>query len=229
MQTTLHRWSTPIKRMLPSYVWQPIRSIATCVVTPIRFSMITGHARSSFLRRAVDKHGKPIPWYTYPAIDFLGQRDFHDKTILEFGSGQSTLWWSSRAQFVLSVEEDPCWFAKMRGQVPGNVELHCIPADMGLIESFFRSRQEKFDVIIIDGSARAALVGLSFELLAPNGAIILDNSDGYGFYEEIRDRPCRKIDFVGFAPGVVLRHCTSIAYLSDCFLLFPDVPVGAIT
>jgi hypothetical protein len=100
---------------------------------------------------------------------------------------------------------------------------------MDLMKRFFQLRQGKFDVIIIDGNLRAALVGLSFELLAPNGAIILDNSEGYGFYDEIRKRTCRKIDFFGFAPGVVRRHCTSIVYLNDCFLLFPDVPIGAIT
>ena len=57
--------------------------------------------------RAVDKKGDPIPWYTYPAIDFLLLRDYRDKNILEFGSGQSTLWWAARAKFVLSLEEDP--------------------------------------------------------------------------------------------------------------------------
>src|SRR5437588_4831670 len=103
MKTRLHRFFAVLKRVMPRRLWQPIRSIATCVLTPIRFSINTGHAKSSFLMRAVDKNGEPIPSYTYPAIDFLFQRNFEDKLILEFGSGQSTLWWASRAKFVISI------------------------------------------------------------------------------------------------------------------------------
>ena len=69
------------------------------------------------------------------------------------------------------------------------------------------------------------LVSLAFECLAPGGAIILDNADGYGFYEETKDRNCRRVDFFGFAPGVSLRHCTSVVYVGDCFLFRPDIPI----
>ena len=45
---------------------------------------------------------------------------------------------------------------------------------------------------------------------------------------EIKDRNCRRIDFFGFAPGVSLRHCTSIVFVGDCFLLRPDIPIPVI-
>ena len=86
----------------------------------------------------------------------------------------------------------------------------------------------KFDVIIIDGGPRRKLVALSFQYLAPRGVIILDNAEGYGFYEEIKGRECRRIDFFGFAPGVVLRHCTSMAFVDDCFLVSPEIPIPEI-
>ena len=175
--------------------------------------------------RAVDRKGKPIPWYTYPAIDFLYQRNYEGKSVLEFGSGQSTLWWASRAKSVLSIEEDPDWFTRMWTQVPGNVELQCIGTNISTIESFLKSRGAKFDVIVVDGNLRREVAALSFPYLLPGGALILDNSEGYGFYDEIRHRSCRKIDFFGFAPGVMLRHCTSIVFVDDCFLLAPDVPI----
>lgn len=35
----------------------------------------------------VDKDGNPIPWYTYPAIEYLSNLDFCNKTILEWGGG----------------------------------------------------------------------------------------------------------------------------------------------
>src|SRR5262245_7749378 len=225
MSSRLHRWFAYAKRGLPRPVWQSIRSVATCILAPIRFSISTGHGRSSFLMRAVDRKGRPIPWYTYPAIEFLFQRNYDDKSVLEFGSGQSTLWWASRAKSVLSIEEDPDWFTRMWPQVPGNVELRCIGPNISIIEDFLKSRGAKFDVIVVDGNLRRQVAALSFQYLLPGGALILDNSEGYGFYEEIRHRPCRKIDFFGFAPGVMQRHCTSIVVVDDCFLLAPDVPI----
>ena len=228
MQTSLHRLFAPLKQILPARVWQVARSVATCILTPIRFSINTGHAKSSFLMRAVDKKGDPIPWYTYPAIDFLLLRDYRDKNILEFGSGQSTLWWAARAKFVLSLEEDPHWFAEISRRVPSNVEICQVPAGIEAIEKLVQSRRMKFDVIIIDGGPRRKLVALSFQYLAPRGVIILDNAEGYGFYEEIKGRECRRIDFFGFAPGVVLRHCTSMAFVDDCFLVSPEIPIPEI-
>jgi hypothetical protein len=74
-----------------------------------------------------------------------------------------------------------------------------------------------FDVIVVDGLLRRELTALAFEYLAPGGAIILDNSDGYGYYDETKARECRRIDFFGFAPGVSLRQCTSILFVGDCF------------
>jgi hypothetical protein len=225
VKSNLHRWFAYVKRGLPRPVWEPIRSVATCILAPIRFSISTGHGKSSFLMRAVDRKGEPVPWYTYPAIDFLFQRNYEEKTVLEFGSGQSTLWWASRAKFVLSIEEDCDWFVRMRRQVPSNVDLQRISPDISLIEDFLKSRSTKFDIIVVDGNLRRQVAALSFEYLLPGGALILDNSEGYGFYEEIRSRPCRKIDFFGFAPGVMLRHCTSIVFVDDCFLLAADIPI----
>ena len=224
MKTKLHRWFAFAKRALPRAMWQPIRSLGTCILVPIRFSISTGHGKSSFLMRAVDRKGEPIPWYTYPAIDFLLQRRFQDKSILEFGGGQSTLWWAARAKSVLSIEEDPHWFADIRARVPNNAEVQCIP-DPASIKAFLKSRSRKFDIIVVDGGARRELARLSFDYLVPGGALILDNSEGYGFYDEIKDRQCSRIDFFGFAPGVLLRHCTSIVFVDDCFLLAPDVPI----
>lgn len=36
----------------------------------------------------IDKDGNPIPWYTYPAIEYLSNLDFSNKIILEWGGGE---------------------------------------------------------------------------------------------------------------------------------------------
>jgi hypothetical protein len=69
-----------------------------------------GHWNSVKSRSAIDAAGKPIPWYTYPAIEYLGNFDFSQCDVFEFGSGNSSLYWSSRARSVMSVEDNYGWF-----------------------------------------------------------------------------------------------------------------------
>src|SRR5229473_3586817 len=114
----LHHIAATAKRVLPRWAWSPARKILTAFLTPIRFSLHTGHFRSSMRSAAVDRHGNPLPWYTYPAIDFLDTKDFSTRTVLEFGSGQSTLWWAKRCKRILSFDSDPKWFAYVRSTLP---------------------------------------------------------------------------------------------------------------
>lgn len=220
-----------MQRVLPAGLWRPIRAFGTGLLTPIRFALQTGHWKSSLATAAKTKRGEPIPWYTYSAIDFLSQRDFSGKHVLEFGGGQSTLWWSSRAADVLTVEEDEVWYKSLRSKVGGNVDLHHVAVDQRTrsvepIRALLGgSPSRKFDIIIVDGHLRREVAAMAFEYLAPRGALILDNAEGYGFFDETKTRNCRRIDFFGFAPGVSRRHCTSLIFVEDCFLLDANVPI----
>jgi hypothetical protein len=226
----LHRIAKAARPWMPSFLFDPLRASLTALTTPVRFSRVTGHFRSSLARAACTQRGLPLPWYTYPAIDFLTNRDFAGRRVLEFGGGQSTLWWQGRAQSVLTIEGDKDWFDRIKGGMAANVSIHHVPVEPADSLSQIRKlidmhSEQKFDVIIVDGHRRRELAAMAFEYLAPNGAILLDNAEGYGFYEEVRERHCRRVDFYGFAPGVSLRHCTSLVYVDDCFLLNPDIPI----
>ena len=51
----------------------------------------------------VDKFGNKIPWYTYSAIEFLNNLDFSEKSMFEFGSGTSSIYWAKKANEVISI------------------------------------------------------------------------------------------------------------------------------
>src|SRR5262249_2843962 len=152
--TRLQKVFAPVKRALPRFIWAPVRAVATGVITPIRFSALSGHWRSSLRMSASSANGEPIPWYTYPAIDFLAQRHFQDRHVLEFGGGQSTRWWSNRARSVFTIEEDPAWAARIREQAAGNVTVQHVT--VGETEPTVREIKrvlaaqpiERFDVIV---------------------------------------------------------------------------------
>src|SRR3954447_8579526 len=82
-----------------------------------------GHLASVRAGRAVDRDGNPLPWYSYPAIEYLRQLDFRTKTVFEYGSGMSTLFWASVACRVVSVEDDERWFASIAPRVPLNATV----------------------------------------------------------------------------------------------------------
>lgn len=48
---------------------------------------------------------------------------------------------------------------------------------------------------------------------------------GMGSLMKLKTRNCRRIDIFGFAPGVSRRHCTSMIFVDDCFLLDANIPI----
>lgn len=150
---------------------------------------------------------------------------------MEAGAGHSTLWWAGRASYVLSMEDNPDWYHALAGRVPGNVHLirvadvcdeHC----ESMVKDALRG-EGLFDVVIIDGLHRAAVLRAAMPFLKPDGAVICDNAEGFGFFEELRHWGMNRVDFFGFAPGVVNRHCTSIAFRGQCFMFSPEIPIPA--
>jgi hypothetical protein len=231
MQTWIHRYFAPVKR-LPPWISNPIRSVVTAVFTPFFHYYQAGHFRSSFLLRAVDRFGDPLPWYTYPSIDFLSRRSFSGRRVLEFGAGQSTLWWATRAGSVIAIDADKRWFEKIKCAAPLNVAVYfahspdaetCITHVRKILDE---AEPKRFDIVVIDGLYRAELVDVAIGVLEENGAIICDNSDGYGIFEAFCDKELfQRVDFHGAVPGVVLRGCTSVFFKNGCFLFDRSIRV----
>jgi hypothetical protein len=98
----------------------------------------------------VDSAGEPVPWYTYPAIEYLQQFDFSTRSVFEYGSGNSTLFWSRRAAHVVSVEDEEGWFEQMRPRVPPNCTLRH-EADLHRYVNVIADYPEGFDIIIVEG------------------------------------------------------------------------------
>lgn len=155
----------------------------------------------------ISKNGEEIPWYTYPAIEYLENIDFSEKIIFEYGSGNSSLYWQNSAKEVISVEHDKLWFKKINNK--GNRQTNQTILLRGNNESYENSIAEinkKFDVIIIDGIRRvecSKMIGNYLNYESTEGfMIILDNSDWYPevakYLRETLD--LIEIDFHGFGP-----------------------------
>ncbi|WP_020485676.1 class I SAM-dependent methyltransferase [Methylomonas sp. MK1] len=163
--------------------------------------------------KPVDYCGDPIPWITYPALEFLLQFDYKECVIFEFGAGNSTLFWAKRARNVVSVETDFEWFEVLREQKPFNVELTHIEDAEKFAESIIQST-ENFDVIVIDSlKYRYGATLNAVKRLAPGGVVIFDNSDWYpNSCQLLRDAGLCQIDFHGFGPANGYTWTTSLFF-----------------
>ena len=115
--------------------------------------------------------------------------------------------------------------------MPPNVDLNLVPRENGKQDAFHVSNMlatkphQQYDVVIIDGLTRGDLFDIASKYVAPNGIIICDNAEGYGFYEGFKDRGFNRVDFYGNAPGILLPHCTSIFFNATSFVFDPAVPI----
>lgn len=175
-----------------------------------------GWFRSFREGRSVDLNGNPIPWLTYPAIEFIERRIRPDMCVFEYGCGASTLWWAQRVKEVIACEHDCAWYQEVVRSIPSNVSLHNIPLVYGgeycrKVSSFI----DKFDIVVIDGRDRVNCAKNTLNSLTPSGVVIWDNSDR----EEYREgqnflalHGFKKIEFIGIGPIVTIKTETSIFY-----------------
>ena len=110
MSTVLKSLERRARRLIPATLRVPPRVFAN-----LEFRY--GHLKTVRLGRPVERNGDPLPWYTYPAIEYLQQLDFSDADVFEYGSGNSTLFWNRAAQTVTAVEDDEAWYRPVASDV----------------------------------------------------------------------------------------------------------------
>ena len=54
------------------------------------------------------------PWLTFGAIEWISRKMHPNMKVFEYGSGGSTLFWTSRVKEVVSVEHERLWYDKMK-------------------------------------------------------------------------------------------------------------------
>jgi hypothetical protein len=184
---------TILRRLLPRNVRATLRNYQI-------LSVGYGQFRTMKQWDCVDAAGAPIPWYSYPAIEYIKQLDLSDKSVFEYGSGNSTRFWAARCTKLVSVDDDRKWFEKIKGTVPATVEYLLLEDKNGYIEAI-RKVPDKLDIIIIDGSHRYECAVEALDKLRDDGFIILDNSDWREKTSKLlRDADLIEVDMSGFGP-----------------------------
>ncbi|MBY0432372.1 MAG: class I SAM-dependent methyltransferase [Rhodospirillales bacterium] len=177
-----------------------------------------GYARSVATRRPVAADDTPLPWFSYPAIDYLEGIDLSQCDLFEFGCGNSTLYWARRCRSVTGVEADRGWYDTLAGALPANAALH-LAEDAEAYRQAVAVSGRRWDVIVIDGDmgTRLTLAEAALPWLAEDGFIILDNADCHqGAAAVLRGAGLLQVDMNGFAPVNAFEQCTSFFFTGNC-------------
>jgi hypothetical protein len=200
--------------------------VSRLLVPGTNFFLESGWLESLKQAKPVSKDGAPIPWYTYPAIEFIEPRIGRDMRVFEYGSGWSTLWWAERVAEVFSVEHDTAWSALVQPRLPANARV-ALRTEADRYVGEIETSGGEFDIVVVDGEHRNKCARAAAARVKPTGAIVFDNSDRVSFADGVRylsDAGWLRIDFFGLIPCYAYKNCTSIFFRDTGWLTGAPVP-----
>lgn len=172
-----------------------------------------GWLNSIVSKEIIDKNLQPLPWLSYPAIDFLNEVLPANAKIFEFGAGNSTLYFANKYASVTSVENDPAWYNSLKHKLKPQINYHLILATER--EDYIKSLANstgKYDLILVDGRWRKPCL-IEAARFIENGYIVLDDADREYYkpaIEVLKNDGFYAISFNGMSAGSFDNHSTMI-------------------
>lgn len=201
-----------INKFLPALYWDVRKQARNFANLAKRYGQFQTIRKWSCL----DREGAPIPWYTYPAIEYLSHIEFSSLKVLEYGSGNSTLWWAKRCAELVSIEGNSEWYEKIKdvARTSNKVTYLLEKNEDGYIRQL--STVLAANVVVIDGYYRSQcadwLIELIHDKLHNVAMLIFDNADWYPRTIKALKESLGwiQVDFHGFGPINDYTWTTSI-------------------
>ena len=169
-----------------------------------------GWKKSFFDGFSQDENGNPVPWMSYPAIEFLKNTLTKDHEIFEYGCGASTLFFSNIVKKVTGLETNLRWLGITQELIAQrnckNIEITLMEDGLTntAYENFAKNSGKKFDLVIVDSLKRFECAKNAIDAIKPDGTVILDDSERKNYkkiFDFFEQRGFKKQDFFGIAPG----------------------------
>ena len=141
-----------------------------------------------------------LPLLTHDFINFFSKQELKDKTLVEIGAGESTLYWEEKFNKVISYEHNSFYFDKIRKKLKKKTtELNLFNMDI-LLDKKFLENIKIADYIIIDNDpnyiSRYDFSFCTVKNKKKTSSIILDNGlwnlDAYNYLKDnffVKDFP----------------------------------------
>lgn len=166
------------------------------------------------IESAISDVPEVLTYYLFnePAIEYLSQLNLSDKSIFEWGSGNSSLFFAQRSKEIISIESDREWYNYISQNLLPNQKVFFQP-EANFVESI-DDISTKFDIIIIDSLRRYECALKAISYLKEGGFIILDNSDWHPKTSKcLREKAdLIEVDLHGFGPINEYSWTTSLYF-----------------
>lgn len=197
-----------------TYITRPLKTKYSLFLTRHGYLHRRGWFNSLIEKKVIDKSSTPIPWLSYPSIDFLREFLLSNATIFEYGSGYSTAFYCKYYHFVAAVEHDPNWHQLIQKQLEQykNYEYYFSEESSEYINTIERAKR-LFDCIIIDGKWRNDCLIKATTFLKPGGVIVLDDAERTEYklsIEYVKNLGFLAIPFIGMSALSFDDHNTMI-------------------
>ena len=140
-----------------------------------------------------------LPWMTYNAIFFLNKALSGKKSVLETGSGGSTIFFLERCQSLTTMEHDENWLKLLQKDTRIKKSFHkwkpiCarleseekdVIDESPYLQSLRNLPNHSFHLISVDGRLRSQTLIIASQKVNPQGYILLDNSNRVDYSEGI--------------------------------------------
>ena len=158
--------------------------------------------------------GKLTPWMHPSEIAMIEKYLNKDMTMLEWGSGGSTVHFAPQVKKLISIEHQMKWFVQVRKSIPKNVDYYYVPANNDGISIKYSTHADykdyievievfntKFDAVLIDGRARRFCAEYVIPYLNEGAVVFI-----HDFYKKNRERYHKVLelyDEIDFIKGTV--------------------------
>ncbi|MDY7101086.1 MAG: class I SAM-dependent methyltransferase [Actinomycetota bacterium] len=181
-----------------------------------------------------------LAWWTFDAMTavdrFLATRP--DATVVEYGSGASTLWLAKRAARVVSVEHDREWATIVAAKLAERPDLevdHRVvppvetagPTAFGSskpgwqgydFEDYVRGADDidgPIDLAVVDGRCRAKCFTQVLDRIAPDGLVLFDNTRRRRYADAITATGLPTIETTGLTACLPYPDKTTLVFHDD--------------
>lgn len=168
-----------------------------------RMVLTKGLIKSVKERSPVLRDGTPIPWVTHGFIDYVSRLNMKNMSMVEFGSGNSTLFFVKLVRSIVSYEHDEKYISHLRDQHGYMGEIVHVDHRYGGTPDDFRA-----DIVFIDGLDRNRLLEnllrvINSDSIQVPSIIMIDNPDfvNQNLLGELIVSGFIRIDFYGLVSG----------------------------
>jgi hypothetical protein len=144
------------------------------------------------------------PWLCPGTVEFCQTHLSISMSVLEFGSGRSTIWFSQRVGHLTSVEHNSDWYNSVKAKLEiakvANVDLRLIPLDhidsepeqefyeicpnyVAVVNEF---EDESLDFVIVDGHYRTNCTRESLPKIKSGGYLLIDDTNMWSSFDVLK-------------------------------------------